>query len=178
MNTKAKRGEREMDIVEFVRSMAASTRAWREIALQTLQEGGRSNLGYRPKSRMSSVGWLLAHQGAAYDYTLNLLIKGESPKNPDLFYSYRGDRNDPGDWAGTAIHEINDYFDSVEKDLLSWIERATDDELNRSLEGSDTPQYFHGKRVIDAIADMFAHLNHHNGHLSAVRGDWCQQKEE
>ncbi|MFW9770291.1 MAG: DinB family protein [Candidatus Thorarchaeota archaeon] len=166
-----------MNVVEFVRSMADSTRAWRERALQNLRDEKCDNLGYRPHSRMSSVGWLLAHQGAAYDYVLNMLIKGNSPKNPDLFYAYRGDSSDPGDWAGTPLQEINAYFDSVENDFLSWLEQAPDGELGRILEGSDTPQYFQGMRVTDAITDMFAHLNHHNGHLSSIKGDWCQQKE-
>ncbi len=168
----------EMNVLEVVKSLAASTRAWRERALQTLYEEGCNDLAYRPRSGMSSTGWLLAHQGAAYDYTLNMLIKGKPPKNPDLFYAYRGDSTDPGDWRETPLHEINDYFDSVENDLLSWFEKASDDELSRRLEGPNTPQYFQGMRVIDAIADMFAHLNHHNGHLSAIKGDWCHQDEK
>lgn len=166
-----------MIVLELVRSVAAATRAWRERALLAMQEEGCNDLGYRPNSGMSSVGWLLAHQGAAYDYTLNMLIKGNPPKNPDLFYLYRGDSSDPGDWAGTPLQEINDYFSSTESDLLSWFEQVSDEELNRILVGPDTPQYFKGMRVIDAIADMFAHLNHHNGHLSAIKADWCQQKE-
>ncbi|MFW9806816.1 MAG: DinB family protein [Candidatus Thorarchaeota archaeon] len=165
-----------MDAVEFIRSLAASTREWRERALQYLQEEGCNDLAYRPKSGMSSIGWLLAHQGAAYDYVLNILISGRQPKNPDLFFSYRGDSNDPGDWSGTSLQEINEYFDTVESDFLTWLEHAADDELNRMLEGPETPQYFRGKRVIDAVADMFAHLNHHNGHLNAIKGDWYQQK--
>ena len=164
-----------MDVVELVNSLALSTRAWRERTLQTLIKEGCSDLSYRPKSGMSSIGWLLAHQGAAYDYILNMLIKGGSPKNPPMFYAYRGDSSDPGDWAGTPLQEINEYFDSVESDFLSWFEQASDEELSRRLEGPNTPQYFHGKRTIDAIADMFAHLNHHNGHLSSIKGDWCKQ---
>lgn len=126
---------------------------------------------------MSSIGWLLAHQGAAYDYTLNMLIKGEPPKNPELFYAYRGDSNDKGDWAETSLQEIDAYFDFVESDFLSYFDRASDKELNRIFAGDNCPEYFRGMRVIDAIADMFAHLNHHNGHLSAIRGDWCQRKK-
>ena len=166
-----------MNVAEFCRSLALSTRAWRERALKTLIEEGCNDLAYRPRSGMSSIGWLLAHQGAAYDYTLNMLIKGGSPKNPDMFYAYRGDSNDPGDWVGTPLQDINDYFNTVERNLLSWFDQASDDELSRVLEGPTIPQYFRGKRVIDVIADMFAHLNHHNGHLSSVKGDWCQQKE-
>ena len=166
-----------MDVADLIKSLASTTRAWRERALQNLQEEGCSDLSYRPRSGMSSIGWLLAHQAAAYDYTLNMLIKGEPPKNPNLFFAYRGDSSDKGDWKGTSLQEINDYYDLTEKDLLAWFEQASEKELNRILEGPGTPQYYQGKRVIDAIADTFAHLNHHNGHLSAIKGDWCKQEE-
>jgi hypothetical protein len=127
---------------------------------------------------MSSIGWILVHQAAAYDWTLNMLIKGNPPKNPDLFYSYRGDAEDKGEWTGNPLQEINDYYDSIESDFLAWFEQASDNELNRILEGANTPQYYHGMRVIEAIADTFAHLNHHNGHLSAIRGDWCRKEDK
>jgi hypothetical protein len=166
-----------MDVVELIRNLATATRVWRERVFQELQLEGCSDLSHRPRSGMSSVGWLFAHQAAAYDYVLNMLILGNPPKNPELFYLYRGDSNDKGDWAGTSFKEINDYFDSAERNFLSWFERTTDEELNRILAGSNIPQYFHGKRVIEVIADLFVHLNHHNGHLSAIKGDWCRQKK-
>lgn len=167
-----------MDVVELMRSMVAATRTWRESAFQELQQEGCGDLSHRPRSGMSSIGWLLAHQAAAYDYVLNMLIQGNPPENPDLFYLYRGDSKDRGDWAGTSLKEINDYFDLAEGNFLSWSERASDKELNQVLEGPNVPQYFYGKRVIEAIADMFAHLNHHNGHLNAIRGDWCRQEKK
>jgi len=120
---------------------------------------------------MSAYGWLLAHQGAVYDYNLNMLIKGGEPKYPDMFYSYRGDSTDNGDWKGTALNDINNYFDSTEKEFLAWVEEVSDEELSRKLDGPNTSQYYQGMRIIDAIADMFAHLNHHNGHLSAIKRD-------
>lgn len=165
-----------MDAREFVISLAASTRAWRERAIHNLQREGCIELLYRPENGMSSFGWLLAHQGAAYDYTLNILIKGQSSIDPDMFFSYRGDSNDNGEWKGASLEEINTYFDSTEREFLTWFEQASEEELNRKLEGPETPEYFCSKRVIDAIADMFAHLNHHNGHLSAIKGDWCKKK--
>jgi len=166
----------EMNVIELVKCLVTSTRAWRERVLQNLKEEGCSDLSYRPKSGMSSIGWLLAHQAAAYDYTLNMLIKSNPPKKPDLFYSYRGDSDDKGDWSGTSLQEINDYYAITESDLIAWFEQTPDKELNRILEGPEVPQYYQGMRVIDAIADMFAHLNHHNGHLSAIKGDWCKQE--
>ena len=168
----------KMNVVELVKSLVGTTRAWRERVLRNLQEEGCHDLSYRPKSGMSSLGWLLAHQAVAYDYTLNMLIKGNPPKVPDLFYAYRGDSSDNGEWKGTSLQEINDYYDIAENDFLTWFEQASDKELNRILEGINTPQYYQGKRVIDAIADTFVHLNHHNGHLSAIKGEWCQQEEK
>lgn len=164
----------EMNVRELVKSLVASTKAWRERALRNLQEEGCNDLSYRPKTGMSSIGWLLAHQAAAYDYTLNMLIRGGTLRNPHLFYSYRGDSNDDGNWRGTSLEEINDYYDSVESEFLRYFEQASGEELGRILEGPSIPQYFQGMRVIDAIADMFSHLNHHNGHLSAIKGDWGQ----
>lgn len=168
----------EMNVRELVKSIVVSTRAWRERALRNLQEKGCTDLSYRPETGMSSIGWLLAHQAAAYDYTLNMLIKGGDPKNQHLFYSYRGDSTDDGNWRGTSLQEINDYYDLVESEFLMYVEQASDEELSRVLEEPIIPQYFQGMRVIDAIADMFSHLNHHNGHLSAIKGDWCRQEDE
>jgi hypothetical protein len=167
-----------MNATDFVKSLAAATRAWRESAFRELQDEGCNDLSHRPRSGMSSIGWLLAHQAAAYDYTLNMLIQCNPPKNPGLFYLYRGDSNDRGNWAGTPLQEINDYFDSAESNFLDWFNQASDKELNRILDGSNIPQYYRGKRVIEAIADTFAHLNHHNGHLSAIKGDWCRQEKK
>ena len=55
---------------------------------------------------------------------------------------------------------------------------TTEDELNRRLDESCISQYHQGMRVIDVISDMFSHMNHHNGHLSAINGDWCRQQKE
>ena len=165
-----------MDVVVLIKKFTITTRAWRERIFHNLQEQGCSDLSYRPQSGMSSIGWILGHQAAAYDFTLNMLIKGKHPKNPDLFFAYRGDSSDNGDWKGTSLEEINDYFNSVENDFLTWFEQASDKELNRILEGPDTPQFFQGMSVLDVITHMFVHLNYHNGHLSAIKGDWRRQE--
>ena len=166
-----------MSVVDFVRSMVDSTRTLRERAYQSLQENGCNDLSYRPSTGMSAIGWLLAHQAAVYDFVLNMLIRGNPPKNPDFFYSYRGDSSDTGDWKGTPLQEIEAYFDSTESDFLIWIENTSAEELNRKLDESCISQYHQGMRIIDVISDMFAHLNHHNGHLSAIKGDWCRKIE-
>ncbi|MHA2432995.1 MAG: hypothetical protein ACXADO_07205, partial [Candidatus Thorarchaeota archaeon] len=107
---------------------------------------------------------------------LNMLIRGESPNRPDLFESYTPGTE--GDWAGTGLQEIDDYYDSSENDFLAWAEQAGKEEMSRILEGTSIPEYFRGMRVIDVIANAFVHLNHHNGHLSAIKGDWCRREEK
>ena len=166
----------KMEVVDFVKSMIKSTRTLRESAFRSLQENGCNDLSYRPSTGMSAIGWLLAHQAAVYDFVLNMLIRGNPPKNPDFFYSYRGDSSDTGEWKGTPLQEIEAYYDSTESDFLFWIENATGEELNRKLNETCISHYHQGMRIIDVISDMFAHLNHHNGHLNAIKGDWCRQK--
>lgn len=165
-----------MIVVELLRSMVESTRTWRERAYQNLQANGCNDLDYRPSTGMSAMGWLLAHQAAVYDFVLNMLIRGDSPKNSEFFYSYRGDSSDSGDWKGTSLQEIEAYYDSSESDFISWIENASAEDLTRRLDETCISQYHQGMRIIEVISDMFAHLNHHNGHLSAINGDWCRQK--
>jgi hypothetical protein len=106
-----------------------------------------------------------------------MLIKEGTPKNPDMFYLYRGDSTDTGDWKGTPFDEIESYFESAEKEFLRWFDSVSDEELNRRLERPSTPEYFRGKRVMDTITDMFAHLNHHNGHLNSIKVDWYRRKD-
>ena len=106
-----------MDAIDVLRSLVTSTRSWRERVVKELQENGFQDLSYRPCTGMSAFGWLLAHQGAAYDYNLNILINGGNPRYPDMFYPYRGDSTDNGDWKETSLEDINNYFDSTERGL-------------------------------------------------------------
>ncbi len=167
----------EMSTVEFVKSMVKFTRTFRERSFRGLQKSGCDDLSFRLSTGMSSVGWLLAHQAAVYDFVLNMLIHGKHLKYPDFFNSYSGGDIDQGDWIGTPLQEIEAYFDSTESDFLLWIENTPVEELNRRIDESCISQYHQGMRIIDVISDMFAHLNYHNGHLSAIKGDWCRQKE-
>ena len=164
----------EMNLAYLVRSLAAYTRAWREKAARELREEGCTDLSFRPSSGMSSLGWLLAHQAVVYDFTLNVLIKGESPERPDLFNKYTPGTD--GDWADTPLEEIEAYYDSTERAFLACSAQASAEEISRVLEGTSIPEYFRGMRVVDVIANAFVHLNHHNGHLSAIRGDWGQKE--
>ncbi len=166
----------EMSAIEFVKRMVKFTRIFRERAFQSLKVNGCNDLSFRPSTGMSSIGWILAHQAAVYDFVLNTLILEKPLKYPDFFESYSGGDSEQGDWIETPLEEIEGYFDSTEEDFLEWVENIPHEEMYRTLDDSCVSQYHQGMPIIDVIADMFAHLNHHNGHLSAINGDWCRQK--
>jgi hypothetical protein len=154
-----------LDLAEFVQSMAKRTRIWRERAIKGFQEHGGDNLGYRPASGMSSFGWLLAHQAAVYDYSLNVLILGKPPKSPELFRKHVPGTD--GEWTGISKHEIEDYYTSGEEDILAYTKDATDEQLLLVPE-HDMPAPFKGIRVVDLLANTFVHMGHHIGHLNTI----------
>ncbi|MFW9887655.1 MAG: DinB family protein [Candidatus Thorarchaeota archaeon] len=164
-----------LDITELVQSMANRTRIWRERAIKTLKELGCDDFGYRPASGMSSIGWLLAHQAAVYDYSLNSLILGEFPKRPELFRKHVPGTD--GEWTGVSETEIEEYYTSGEEDLLAYVTAATDEQLLLIPE-HDMPGPFKGMRVVDLIANTFAHLGHHNGHLNAIVNEWKKKSKK
>lgn len=154
------------NVADFIEAMMNRTKAWRKRAVEDIEKTKHAALSYRPKSGMSSVGWLLAHQGAIYDFSLNVVILGSSPRRPELFSQYIPGTS--GDWTGLPKDEIEEYYESGEKDLHAWVCSASDDDLKRVITGEGIPLTFHGMKVIDFIANMFVHLNHHNGHLNAI----------
>ncbi|MDH4214006.1 MAG: DinB family protein [Candidatus Thorarchaeota archaeon] len=161
--------------VEFFRLSARATRQWRDMELRLITEAECTDLAYRPRSGMSSLGWVLAHQAAVYDFSLNMLIKQGPPKNKKLFSLYTPGTS--GDWVGTPLAQIQEYYDSSERDLLSWIETATEEELERRIEGGKVPSFFVGKTVREVLADTFTHLDYHTGHLTAIRKDWEKSRK-
>jgi hypothetical protein len=165
----------EINVADFIQAMMSRTRAWRKRAVEEIQKTELADFSYRPESGMSSVGWLLAHQGAIYDFSLNVVILGGSPRKPELFSSYIPGTS--GDWTGLPEDEIEEYYESGEKDLLAWVHNANDGDLNRIIGEEGVPLTFHGMRVIDFIANMFAHLNHHNGHLNAILNELRRKSE-
>jgi uncharacterized damage-inducible protein DinB len=143
--------------------------------IQRLQKAGCTDLSYRPRTGMSSLGWVLAHQAAVYDYSLNVLIKQETPKRPDLFKIYTPGTS--GSWAGTSSEEIQEYFDETEKDLLEWISSASAEDFERVITDKSAPSFFQGMTVREVLASTFAHLNYHTGHLTALRRDFEQNTD-
>lgn len=152
-----------------------ATRKWREMEKRLLDEAGCIDFSYRPRSGMSALGWVLAHQAAVYDYSLNILIKQGSPKNLDLFKIYTPGTS--GDWLGTPRDEIQTYYQEVENDLLEWLKSATESELDRVITNKSTPSFFQGMTVREVLMNTVAHLNYHTGHLTAIRRDWLRVKK-
>ncbi|MFW9849497.1 MAG: DinB family protein [Candidatus Thorarchaeota archaeon] len=154
---------------ELIRQLAKTTRQWRERALKDILESGQSDLSYRPSSGMSSIGWLIAHQAAVYDFSLNMLLQKKSPINPDLFKAHVPGTT--GDWSGVSLDEMNVYYDECESALLDWVDNCESSEFERVIDGEDIPKFFRGMTVLEIFSNMFVHLNHHNGHLSSISGD-------
>jgi hypothetical protein len=161
--------------VDLFRIAAQSTRKWREMEIHLLEEAGCNDYSYRPKTGMSSLGWVLAHQASVYDFSLNMLIKAGPPKNSELFKLYTP--GTAGDWAGTTREIIEEYYDSGESDLLKWIEDASESDLERTIEEGKAPSFFVGMTVREVITSAFTHLNYHTGHLTAIRKDWENTRE-
>lgn len=164
-----------MKDVELFRLAAQSTRKWRGMEIRLLEETECNDLSYRPQTGMSSLGWVLAHQAAVYDFSLNMLIKAGPPKNPELFKLYTPGTS--GDWAGTTREEIEQYYDSSESDFLNWIEGASESDLERKIEKGKAPSFFVGMTVREVITSAFTHLDYHTGHLTAIRKDWSKSRE-
>ncbi len=158
--------------IEMIQEMAQAVRIWRDRALNQNKQVGLADLSYRPESGMSSLGWLLAHQGAVYDFSLNVLIQQESPSNPPLFKKHLPGTT--GEWDGTPLMTIMEYYDSAEGDFLSWVDTATNEDMERVVQGEGIPSFFQGMTVRRVISNMFTHLNHHNGQLDSLRRDWLR----
>ena len=159
-----------MTSIDMIKDLAKVSRQWRDNELKRLEEAGCTNYSHKPRSGMSSVGWVLAHQAAIFDFSLNMLIKGGPPENPDMFKKYTPGTS--GDWDGTSLATIQQYYDDNESALLKWVESASDEDLKRILKGENIPEYFRGMSVQEVIISAFVHLNYHTGHLSAIRRDW------
>ncbi len=158
-----------MSEIEMIRHLARTTRKWRERALKGIMDAGQSDLAYRPSTGMSSLGWLIAHQAAVYDFSLNHLIQSSPPLRPDLFKAHLPGTK--GDWSGATLEEMNQYYDDCETAFLTWVENAQQSDFERVVDGENIPKFFQGMTVLEIISNLFVHLNHHNGHLSSIKGD-------
>jgi hypothetical protein len=150
--------------------VVTSVRKWRDMEIDLLSKAGCNDLSFRPRNGMSSFGWVLAHQAAIYDYSVNMLIGQGPPMNPELFEQYRPGTS--GDWTGTPLSKIQAYYNASEASLLEWIERATPSDFARVIEKGTAPPFFVGMTCREVLANTFTHLNYHTGHLTAIRKDW------
>ncbi len=154
---------------ELIKQLAKTTRQWRERALKDIFESGQTDLSFRPSTGMSSIGWLIAHQAAVYDFSLNILLQKKPPINPDLFKAHLPGTT--GDWSGASLDEMNNYYDECESAFLDWVDNCESAEFERVIDGEDIPKFFRGMTVLEIFSNLFVHLNHHNGHLSSISGD-------
>ena len=121
------------------------------------------------------MGWLLTHQAVVYDFSLNMLIKGQPAAKPELLQSHIPGTS--GDWTGISLDSIKEYYDLAEQGLLEWTETEMSAELERVLDGDKIPEYFRGMTVRIMLTHLFAHLNRHTGHLEALGRDFLSKSD-
>jgi len=165
-----------MSDIRDISLAAKSVRAWRDMEIKLLTEAGCNDLSYRPQNGMSAYGWVLAHQAAIYDFSVNMLIEQGPPMNQELFKLYQPGTS--GDWMGTPLSEIQEYFDASEANLLEWAKRAKSADFDRVIEEGTAPSFFVGMSCREVLANGFTHLNYHTGHLAALRRDWENRKSD
>lgn len=159
--------------IEFIQDCIKSIRVWREQEVAKMTTSGLTDLSFRPRSKMSSLGWILAHQAAIYDFTLNFIIKGLRNSHSNYVEVYEQHLpGTSGDWNGTDILKIQEYYDFCEGAFLDWAKNADQDDFARVIDDNSMPKFFVGKTVQQVITDMFSHLSYHSGHLTAIRRDW------
>jgi hypothetical protein len=163
-----------MSDIDFVRSGLKATRNWRDLILSRCNEIGLRDLSYRPRTGMSAFGWILAHQAAVFDFSLNVLVKKQAPINTEMFESYRPGTD--GSWIGTGLDEIKAYYDSGESSIIEWVDSAGTPDFEAVIEEGTAPKFFVGMTIRDVIANMFCHLSFHSGQLESLRRDWLKQK--
>jgi hypothetical protein len=116
---------------------------------------------------MSAFGWVLAHQAAIYDFSINMLIEQGPPMNPELFELYQPGTK--GEWVGTSLEDIQEYYDKTEANLLDWVKKAKPTDFDRIIEEGTAPSFFVGMTCREVLTSAFTHLNYHTGHLTAIR---------
>ncbi|MHA2149757.1 MAG: DinB family protein [Candidatus Thorarchaeota archaeon] len=162
-----------MSDIHNVQLAAKSVRKWRDMEIKLLSEAGCDDLSFRPQTGMSSFGWVLAHQAAIYDFSVNMLIEQEPPMDPELFKLYQPGTT--GEWMGTPLSEIQKYYDTTEENLVDWVKKAKPADFDRVIEEGNAPSFFVGMTCRE-LTSAFTHLNYHTGHLTAIRKDWEKAK--
>ncbi len=165
-----------MTDIEFIKAGLKAVRTWRNLELSRIRESGLTDLSYRPRTGMSELGWVLAHQAAVFDFSLNVLIKGKKPTNTKLFDSYRPGTD--GTWTGVTMNEIDEYYNTGEESIIDWALSVTDEELNRVIQEGTAPNFFVGMTIREVITSMFSHISYHTGQIAALGRDWLQTEKE
>jgi hypothetical protein len=162
-----------MNDLLYVQLASKSVRKWRDMEIRLLSEAGCDDLSFRPKYGMSAYGWVLAHQAAIYDFSVNMLIGQGPPMNQEMFDLYRP--GTAGEWMETPLSEIQEYFDATEANLLDWVKKIKPDDFDKKIENG--PSFFIGMTYREALISAFTHLNYHTGHLAALRRDWIEHNQ-
>ena len=165
-----------MTDMEFIKAGLKTIRTWRDLEFSRIRESGLADLSYRPRTGMSELGWVLAHQAAVFDFSLNVLIKGGKPTNTTLFDSYRPGTD--GTWTGVTMEEIDEYYTSGESAILEWASSVEKDEFERIIQEGTAPTFFVGMTIREVITNMFSHISYHTGQMAALGRDWLQAKNE
>ncbi len=166
-----------MTETEFARDNINRIRAWRNDEITKMTVSGLVDLSYRPRSGMSSLGWVLAHQAAIYDFTLNFVINGSKKGHQDFVKIFENHLpGTSGEWDGTDISKIQEYYDFCEQAFIDWLKDVSHDDFERVIDDESIPKFFVGKTVQQVMSDMFCHLNYHSGHLTAIRKDWISTR--
>ena len=165
-----------MNDVQNAQIATESVRKWRDMEIRLLSKAGCDDLSFRPQTGMSSYGWVLAHQAAIYDFSVNMLIEQGPPMNPELFKLYQP--GTAGEWVGTPLSEIQEYYDATEANLLDWVKKAKSSDFERVIEEGTAPSFFVGQSYREVLTNAFTHLNYHTGHLTAIRKEWVKSKSD
>ena len=138
------------------------------------------DLHKRPAPDANTIGWLLWHTARSYDRTLGDVMYGEQVWTKEKWYKKFNRSSDPNDtgyrhtfeevgkFRVPDINTLRDYQRAVIKASIEYIEKLTEDELDRECPLSTHPGTTEsaGMRIVGNINDCYQHL----GQAAFVRG--------
>ncbi|MBN1177477.1 MAG: DinB family protein [Dehalococcoidales bacterium] len=138
------------------------------------------DLHKRPAPDANTIGWLLWHTARSYDRTLGDVMYGEQLWTKEGWYrkfnrssdpddtGYRHNFEEVGNLRIPDIRTLIDYQRAVIKASIEYVEKLTEEELDRECPLSTHPGTTAsvGRRIIGNINDCYQHL----GQAAYVRG--------
>ena len=130
------------------------------------------DLHKRPAPDANTIGWLLWHTARSYDRTVGDVMSGEQlwikekwykkfKRNPNLNDTgYRHSPEEVGDLYIPDVETLRDYQRAVIKTSVEYIEKLTEEELDRDCPLSTHPgtTATAGMRIIGNINDCYQHV--------------------